>query len=119
MIKFIKNYCENIDERGSLIGLINFGTWEEINIITSKKGALRGNHFHKYTSEIFIILEGEIEVSVNKIGKKDIEKYLVKKGDVFLIKPMVNHVFEVKKDSKWINVLNKKINSTSPDIHRI
>ncbi len=100
MIKFIKNYYKNLDERGSLIGLINFGTWEEINIITSKKDSIRGNHFHKDTFEIFIILKGEIEVIVNKIESNNIEKHLVKSGDVFLIKPMVNHIFEVKKNSK-------------------
>lgn len=119
MIKFIKNYYKNIDERGSLIGLINFGTWEEINIINSKKDVIRGGHFHENTFEIFIILKGEIEITVNKINTDDIEKYLVKSGDVFLIEPMVSHVFEVKKNSKWINVLSKKIDSICPDIHRI
>ena len=41
------------------------------------------------------------------------------KGDVFLIKKNVNHIFETIEYSKWINVLSQKLNKDKPDIHRI
>src|ERR1035437_2350243 len=119
MIRFIDNYFRHFDERGSLIGLINEGTWKEINIITSKKDIVRGNHYHNYTLELFIILEGEIEVTVQSIECDSMEKHLVRSGDVFIIEPMINHIFSAKKDSKWINALSRKIEQANPDIHRI
>jgi quercetin dioxygenase-like cupin family protein len=119
MIRLINNYFRHIDDRGSLIGLINEGTWEEINLITSKKDIVRGNHYHNYTLELFIILEGEIEVTVQSIEFDSMEKHLVRSGDVFIIEPMINHIFSVKKDSKWINALSRKIEQANPDIHRI
>ena len=124
MIEFIPNYIEHSDKRGSFLGLINFGNWKEINFICSEAGTVRGNHYHENTDELFIILEGNIKVILQKVlGKKDLENkqktFNVKEGDVFLIKKNVNHIFEIIENSKWINVLSQKINKETPDIHRI
>lgn len=123
MIKIIERYFQYSDDRGSLEGIINFGQWKEINLITSSSGSVRGNHYHKHTTEIFIILDGEIKVVTQKVqnGKLvgDAVEKNVKSGDVFLIEPFINHIFFVKKDSRWINVLSEAIKKTHPDIHRI
>jgi len=123
MIKFIKHYFEHTDERGYLKGLLNEGKWEEINLIFSNSGAVRGKHYHEKTYEVFIILEGEIQVLLQKVDNEklvgDEVKTLVKEGDVFLIEPFTQHTFFVLKDSKWINVLSRKINPDNPDIHSI
>jgi len=124
MIEFISNYFEHSDKRGSFLGLINFGNWKEINFICSEAGTVRGNHYHENTDELFIILEGNIKVILQKVlGKKDLENkqktFNVKEGDVFLIKKNVNHIFEIIEHSKWINVLSQKIDKEKPDIHRI
>jgi dTDP-4-dehydrorhamnose 3,5-epimerase-like enzyme len=124
MIEFISNYFEHSDERGSFQGLVNFGNWEEINIISSEAHSIRGNHYHKYTDELFIILEGRIKITLQnvltnkKLGKKK-KTFEVLKGDVFFIKKNVNHIFEIIEHSKWINVLSQKIDKEKPDIHRI
>ena len=124
MIEFIPNYFEHSDKRGSFLGLINFGNWEEINFICSEAGTIRGNHYHENMDELFIILEGKIKIILQKVlGKKKLENkqktFYVKEGDVFLIKKNVNHIFEIIEHSKWINVLSQKINKEKPDIHRI
>ena len=124
MIEFISNYFEHSDERGSFQGLVNFGNWEEINIISSEAHSIRGNHYHKYTDELFIILEGRIKITLQnvltnkKLGKKK-KTFEVLKGDVFFIKKNVNHIFETIEFSKWINVLSMKTNKKKPDINRI
>jgi dTDP-4-dehydrorhamnose 3,5-epimerase-like enzyme len=123
MIKFIKHYFEHRDERGYLKGLLNKGKWEEVNLIFSNSGTIRGKHYHKKTYEVFIILEGEVQVALQKVNRGklvgDEVKISVKEGDVFLIEPFIQHTFFVLKDSKWINVLSKKINPDNPDIHKI
>ncbi len=123
MIEFIDSYFNYKDERGSISGIINKNLWEEINLITSEKGAKRGGHYHKLTKELFFILQGEIEVitqkinSDNKLGEKTIN--IVKKDDIFLIEPYVVHYFNILEDSKWINVLTKKIDKDNPDMFYI
>ncbi len=123
MIKLIERYFKHKDERGSIEGLINIGNWKELNIITSIANTIRGNHYHKHAQELFIILEGEIEVTTQRIkddklfGEIFVNK--VKDGDVFIVEPMVNHIFSLKKDSKWINALSTPIDQDSPDIFRV
>ena len=123
MIEFIPNYIEYSDKRGSFLGLINFGNWEEINIISSEADTVRGDHYHKNTDELFLILEGKIKITLqkvlgNKVLDNEKETFDVQEGDVFLIKKNVNHIFETIEYSKWINVLSQKLNIDNPDIHR-
>jgi len=123
MIKFIERYFKDGDERGSIEGIINYGEWKEINLITSSSGSVRGNHYHKHITELFIILDGEIKVVVQKVkdGKLvgDTFENNVESGDVFLIESFVNHTFFVKKDSRWINVLSKAIKEKEPDLYSV
>ena len=124
MIEFIPNYFEYSDDRGSINGLVNFGTWKEINIIYSEAGTVRGNHYHKNTDELFLVIEGKIKITLQKVlDEKELDNkkktFDVQEGDVFLIKKNVNHIFETIDNSKWINVLSQRINKVKPDIHRI
>lgn len=123
MVKHIGRYFKYSDERGTFEGLVNFGEWREINLITSDSGVKRGDHYHKETIELFIILEGEIKVNLRMVkdGKLigNTKELFLKAGDVFVIEPYVNHTFFVIKDGKWINVLSKTIDPKQPDIHRI
>ena len=116
MIEFIPNYIEYSDKRGSFLGLINFGNWKEINIICSEADTVRGDHYHKNTDELFLILEGKI--TLQKVLDNEKKTFDVQEGDVFLIKKNVNHIFETIEYSKWINVLSQKLNIDNPDLHR-
>jgi len=123
MIKMLKRYFTHKDDRGCLEGIINFGEWKELNIITSSFNTIRGNHYHKETTEIFIILDGEIKVVAQKVvGKKLVGEpfeEIVKAGDVFMIEPMINHTFYLLKDSRWMNLLSEPMARNNSDIHRL
>lgn len=123
MIQFVERYFVSSDGRGAIEGLINFGKWEELNYISSDRGTIRGNHYHKSTREAFIILSGRINVTLQKVlncvlvGNK--KEYTVIKGQVFVIEPMINHVFYVEDPSEWLNLLSCKIDQKNPDIFRV
>ncbi len=123
MIKMIERYFQFEDERGKLEGLINIGNWKELNLISSDKDMTRGNHYHKNTLELFIILSGRINVVCQKIVNGQLASEMtekeVKTGDVFLIEPYINHIFYVLEDSQWINALSIPIEQNNPDIYRI
>ena len=123
MLQFVNRYFVHNDERGSIQGLINQGNWRELNFIISDAGVVRGNHYHKKTQELFIILEGEIEVRTQAVreGKLvgDLSVHQVKAGDVFWVEPMTNHIFTPHKSSKWINALSEPVDNEHPDFYRI
>jgi dTDP-4-dehydrorhamnose 3,5-epimerase-like enzyme len=123
MLRFVNRYFVHTDERGSIEGLINQGTWKELNIISSDAGVVRGNHYHKNTRELFIILEGEIEVRTQRVSNGHpagtLSVYHVKAGDVFLVEPMTNHVFTPRAFSKWINALSEPVDKEHPDFYRV
>jgi dTDP-4-dehydrorhamnose 3,5-epimerase-like enzyme len=123
MITFVDHYFEYEDPRGSNKGLINQGNRREVNLITSSKNSIRGDHYHKRTTELFIILEGEIEVISQRVVDDALTghdtHFLVRSGDVFMVEPYCNHIFIIKEDSKWMNMLSEPIDKASPDIHRV
>jgi dTDP-4-dehydrorhamnose 3,5-epimerase-like enzyme len=123
MIKFITPYFSHTDSRGSIKGLIQSGLWEEVNLIFSMKDTIRGGHYHKITKELFVVLSGKIEVTVQKVaeGKLDGEPSTViaNTGDVFLVEPLVNHTFRCIEDSQWMNLLSKKMDKDRMDFYRL
>ena len=123
MLRFVNRYFVHIDDRGSIQGLIHDGVWRELNLITSDAQIIRGDHYHKKTQELFIILEGEIEVRTQTIidGKLQgtVSINTVKGGDVFFVEPMINHIFIPKTFSKWINALSEPMTQPNPDMHRV
>ena len=123
MIHFVDSYFQNKDNRGNIHGIINKLNWEEINIISSHKGSIRGGHYHKKTTELFFIIEGNIEIKTGRINQKgDIceqMKYKVTTNDIFIIKPFTIHEFKVIDNSKWINALSIRHDEKNPDFYRI
>lgn len=110
MIKFIKPYFQFKDERGSIKGIIQEGLWKEINIIDSKKGARRGDHYHKEASELFIILSGEIRVYLQSFNEPNrTMEVSCFKGDVFIVEKGTYHTFDIRKDSQWLNALDRVV----------
>ena len=123
MIKFFESYIQHKDKRGTILGIINQGNWEEINFIKSKKGSIRGGHFHQYTRELFYILKGKIEIKIQEVKNKKLfgEQRIinVNPNDIFLIEPNYIHTFKIIEDAEWINVLSKKIDKKNPDILKL
>ena len=116
MYKLIENYFSFKDDRGEIRGLVNFGNWQEVNYVKSYKDTVRGNHYHKKTKEVIIILDGKINVEL-KSGD-NVEALTLKKGDVILIEPMTIHTFTMLEDSSWINLMNVKNEKDAPDIYK-
>lgn len=112
-------YFDYQDDRGEIIGIFQGSHWEEINYIYSKKGTIRGNHYHKATFEGFYIIDGIINVSLKDLKSGKIIKFKVEKGDFFTISPCFLHEFEIIIDSSWINMLSKPLNGDEMDIYRI
>ncbi len=110
MIRFINPYFSFKDDRGLITGLIQEGNWKEINVIDSKKGTRRGDHYHKKCTELFIMLSGRVKVYLQSVDEPDRQMIITFfKGDVFIVERGTYHTFEVIDNSTWINALDMVI----------
>ena len=59
------------DSRGEIIDIFQNEKYEHATIVTFKKNSIRGNHFHKKSTQYSLILSGKFiskEVKINSKG---------------------------------------------------
>jgi len=78
------------DKRGIIVDLIENEKINSITMITLKKGAVRGNHYHKKTWQWNYIISGKMRLFA-KMGNSKIKKLLLKPGDLALTVPNEKH----------------------------
>lgn len=96
MIELLKPNFEYEDERGKLIQLVREG-FSQFNIIFSKAGTFRGDHYHKENKEVFYVVLGEFDITAEK--DEETETFTFSQGDMFLIPPFVKHSFYYHTDT--------------------
>ncbi|MEE1011317.1 MAG: cupin domain-containing protein [Acutalibacteraceae bacterium] len=106
MIKIIKPDFVFEDERGTLTQLIHEG-YNQINVVTSKAGVERGNHYHALNREGFYVVDGSFLLEATLNGKS--ESYQFKKGDMFIIEPNVMHRFVYLEDTVLVAFYDKGV----------
>ena len=111
-------YTKNMDERGGFLGITR-DRWAEVNFIETGAGQVRGNHFHRETVELFFIVSGEIQITIQNVNSGKKEEFLATKGDIFIVDPMEIHTFHTLSDSQWINMLSHPLDLDNPDFHTL
>lgn len=106
MLDILKPDFEFADDRGQIVQLVRQG-FSQINIVTSFAGHKRGGHFHRFNKEAFYVIDGNIDVVVEK--NETVEKYSFRKGDMFIIHPKVVHYFTFLEDTILIGMYDKGI----------
>lgn len=104
------------DERGNLVQLVHEG-YDQVNVLFSKKGVLRGEHFHKLSTESFYVVTGSVIVSFEMENNIEKETYIA--GDFFNVLPNEKHSLYFPEDCWMIALYDKAIENLdgSKDIH--
>jgi len=89
----------HIDDRGEIQNLVNFPV-KNISLITSKKGAVRSNHYHQTDWHYMYILSGQADYYYRPTGSnEEPEKIVLKKGDMVFTRPMEDHATVFTEDT--------------------
>lgn len=103
LIKKLKPF--HIDDRGEMTYLLD----ENIKItsvllITSKKGAIRANHYHKKDTHYSYMIKGKMEYTYeNMKAKRKVKRtVLVNEGEVVCTLPMTSHAMKFLTDSIFL-----------------
>jgi quercetin dioxygenase-like cupin family protein len=108
MLELLKPDFQFEDDRGKLIQLIHEG-YEQVNVLVSRKGAFRGEHFHRISSEAFYVVCGSVELIAERDGIK--MSSLFHEGDFFRIEPLVKHSLTFPENCTLVALYDKCIES--------
>ncbi len=114
----IKPYFNFVDERGQIIGISQDRKWLEINYLESKKGCVRGGHYHQKTKEAFYFIKGKIKISFKNIKSGKTREFIAEGGDISEIPVYTMHNFEILEDTSWINMLSIPMKGEDKDFHK-
>jgi len=112
-----------IDERGSIWDLLTDEDIHHIGFFTSKKGSIRGKHYHKEQKQYTLVTKGKIRVKVKNLSAKDtdIETYDLEQNEMILFLPYHYHSIEALEDSECFVFTSKSRKGTGyeDDTYRI
>ena len=116
----ITYYMHTLDQRGEFLGLTNQGDWQEVNLVKTQAGQIRGNHFHVKINEFIFLLSGQVKVELwdcNDLNKKS--SLILNAGEGIKITPYILHRFHYLEDSVHIQLLDTPFNSENQDLHTL
>ena len=89
------------DERGSITDIVEQIDFNGATIIESKKGSIRGNHYHKKTIQYIYLLSGKLKAKSKKVDESMVE-VVVQPGDLISHEQLEAHCFEAIEDSLFL-----------------
>jgi len=93
-----------LDDRGGIQPLVDV-PMESCVLISSKKGSVRANHYHKTDWHYCYVLSGSIEYYHRPTGSNDKpEKVLIRAGQLFFTGPMVDHAMVFPEDTVFLTL---------------
>lgn len=91
------------DARGAIRDIFATGSPDCVTVITTKAGAVRGNHYHKVSIQHAYVVSGRMVVfsrDPNQVGRVD--RYEMVPGDLVLHAPMEEHAYLALEDTVFL-----------------
>ena len=91
------------DGRGSISDIFYKHNINHVAIIKSIKGAKRGDHYHKKTTQYMYITKGSLEYWYKKFNSKiNPKKKILKVGDLVMTPPFEMHALRMISNNEFI-----------------
>lgn len=94
------------DARGAIRDIFVGEPQEHITIITTAKGGVRGNHYHKVSKQSDYLVSGKMRVLGQMVGEKTISEIEWNPGEVIEWETSEAHEFIALEDSVFITFVN-------------
>ena len=96
-----------VDERGAIQPLVDVAM-ESCVLISSKKGTVRANHYHRTDSHFMYVVSGAMKYFHRAAGSSSAPaSVVVHAGEMVFTPPMVEHAVEFLEDSVFVNITGK------------
>lgn len=91
------------DNRGTIADIFYNVEINHVVIISSKAGSVRGNHWHKQTTQYTFVTKGELEYWHKPVNSNEPAKCeILKEGDFVKSAPNEIHAFKMLTDNEFI-----------------
>ena len=103
----IKSVNPFVDARGVIENYDLVAPVNMANILTSKKGSLRANHYHPEQTQQVLIISGKYICVYKDLSIPDapVRSHVVKVGDLVVTQPMVAHCMIFVEDTTFVNLV--------------
>ncbi len=117
---------KHVDPRGFFQELYHFNgnPYAQVSWFSIAPGQLRGGHYHKKTSELFIVLEGEVQVLQHVLDITPTFEWsmrwthtLLKQSQVFKVAPPLRHAFYSAEGAKVLAFSTHHFNPNESDTY--
>lgn len=89
------------DDRGPITDIVEQHEFNGATLIESKKGSIRGNHYHKKTVQQIYVLHGKMKSKAKKINEHLVE-VIVEAGHLISHEVYEAHTFEALEDTLFL-----------------
>ena len=102
------------DERGSIWDFLTDEDVHHVGFLISKKGSIRGSHFHKEQKQYTLVTKGKIKVTVKDLKDNDskIETKELSKMEMVFFPPYNYHSIEAIEDAECLVFTSKSRKGT-------
>ena len=117
---------EKKDERGLFVELLkdkDISRYKQISLLTIEPNFFRGMHYHKFTKEAFMLLEGDCKL-VYYYGRDEDSKFYndstvveMEKYNLVEVLPDQEHVLLSKNGAKLLALSEHEFNPKNPDVY--
>ncbi len=90
------------DARGTITDIFVKEPKDHCTIISTKKDGIRGNHYHKLSTQTDFIVSGKMKVFTQIVGQAEITENIVGPYDLITHDPSEAHAFLALEDSVFI-----------------
>jgi dTDP-4-dehydrorhamnose 3,5-epimerase-like enzyme len=91
------------DDRGRIVDVFYHERIEHVAVIDSNAGALRGNHYHKETTQHMLMTRGSMEYWYKPVDSKEAAKHVVvRTGDLVSTPPLEIHALKILEESQFV-----------------
>jgi len=91
------------DKRGDISDLLEEKV-SHVGLITFKRGAVRGNHYHKKSTQYTYILKGKIKFVTSYTNGKNKKHFILKEGTFTRIPPKMVHAYKALTNAAMLDM---------------
>lgn len=103
-MEYKKRTVDFEDARGTIMDILTHTPLEHVTIIASKKGSVRGNHYHKHTTQWDFVIQGRMHVRNQRVGESSVTEIVAETNTLIKHEPMEAHAFLVEEDTVFLSL---------------